>query len=108
LHENGRIIIEVPNIASYGFRKFGPDWFYLQREHLYYFKQKSLLALLENTGYKVEKCYSFGGFYVTKGRSGRDKMLAIPSGLKKPLIRVYLLICDLFGRHDFIGVVARK
>lgn len=108
LVDGGKLIIEVPNLDGYGFRKFGVRWFYLQREHLYYFNEKSLISLLENTGYTVEKHYRFGGFLVTKERPGRKKILALPRSLKKPLIRVYLWFCDLFGLHDFIGVVARK
>lgn len=108
LAEGGKLIIEVPNLDGYGFRKYGARWFYLQREHLYYFNEKSLVYLLESCGYTLEKRYRFGGFLVTKGRQGRKKILALPSALKKPLIRVYLWFCDLFGLHDFIGVVARK
>ena len=108
LAEGGKLIIEVPDRDGYGFRKFGARWFYLQREHLYYFNKKSLAYLLESSGYTVEKRYRFGGFLVTKGRPGRKGMLALPLTLKKPLLRAYLWVCDLFGLHDFIGVIAGK
>jgi len=108
LGEGGRLVIEVPNLDGFGFGKFGAEWFYLQREHLYYFNEKSLISLLERAGYTVEKHYCFGGFLVTKGRPGRKKLLALPPGLKKPLLYAYLRACDFFGLHDFIGVVARK
>ena len=107
LAADGKIIIEVPNIDSFGFKRFGPEWFYLQKEHLYYFDQKSLISLIERTGYRVEMSYRFGGFWVTKGNSGRKKVLNLPKSFKNPLIGVYLWGCDLFGLHDFIGVVAR-
>lgn len=108
LAEGGKLIIEMPDRDGYGFRKFGARWFYLQREHLYYFNKKSLIYLLESSGFTVEKRYRFGGFLVTKGRSDRGKVLALPLALKTPLIYGYLRLCDFFGLHDFIGVVATK
>lgn len=108
LRPGGRIVIEVPNIRSYGFRRFKGNWFYLQREHLYYFNPESLHTLARKAGFQVESNYDFGGFWVTKGTSGRNKLIKLPVVMKKGLIYAYFKVCDWFHLHDFTGIVLRN
>jgi SAM-dependent methyltransferase len=108
LRPGGRVVIEVPNIRSYGFSRFSGNWFYLQREHLYYFNPESLHGLARSSGFQVESNYDFGGFWVTKGKSGRNNLIKLPFVMKTGLIYGYFKICDWFNLHDFSGIVLRN
>ena len=109
LSVNGKIVIEVPNIDSFGFRKNKEKWFYLQKEHLCYFNEKSLEKLLKDLNLRIVKKYKFGGFIVTKlNYQKRKSLLSLPSFLKQPLIFMYFKFCDIFNLHDFIGYVVEK
>lgn len=109
LHTNGKIVIEVPNIDSFSFRKNKEKWFYLQKEHLCYFNEKSLEKLFKDLNLRIVKKYKFGGFIVTKlNIQKRKSLLSLPSFFKKPLIFMYFKFCDIFNLHDFIGYVVEE
>lgn len=56
LSQNGKIIIGIPNFASFEFKIFGRQWFHLQPDyHLWHFSPKSLNKMLKKTGFKIEK-----------------------------------------------------
>ena len=109
LNENGKIVIEVPNVNGYGFKKNKDKWFYLQKEHLYYFNENSLAKLFLSLNLKVIRKYKFGGFIVIKlNKNARKKFLKLPILLNKMLIFMYFKFCDIFDLHDFIGYVLEK
>ncbi len=56
LTPGGRILISVPNAASFQARLFGPNWLHLDLpRHLYHFTHASLVHLLGRAGFAVER-----------------------------------------------------
>jgi SAM-dependent methyltransferase len=52
----GRLVISVPNIESWGFRAFGPDWWPLELpRHLLHFTPATLKRLVEEQGLAVHE-----------------------------------------------------
>lgn len=52
----GRLVVSVPNAASFQARVFGAEWFHLDREHhLYHFTPAALRTLLERSGFHVAR-----------------------------------------------------
>jgi 2-polyprenyl-3-methyl-5-hydroxy-6-metoxy-1,4-benzoquinol methylase len=56
LRPGGSLVVSVPNLASWGFRAFGPDWWGLQLpHHLLHFTPATLTRLLEAHGLHVDR-----------------------------------------------------
>lgn len=54
LGPGGKIVIGVPNMASWEFKIFGQDWFHLVPEyHIWHFSPASIKKLLCKTGFKL-------------------------------------------------------
>jgi len=54
LEPNGRLVVQVPNAASWQFLLFGQNWNGIDiPRHLIDFKEKDLVALLESCGFEV-------------------------------------------------------
>lgn len=63
LKNNGLLFISVPNIESIMFTFLKGNWPGLQKEqHIWQFNKKSMLKLLNKTGFKVEKIWCETGF----------------------------------------------
>ena len=54
LKPGGSLVVAVPNFGSLQSRLFGKHWFHLDLpRHTYHFTRKSLLAILDNSGFKT-------------------------------------------------------
>jgi len=79
----GHLVIEVPNYGSWYARAFGNAWFHLDvPRHLYHFTRHTLSAMLEGTGFAVERVETrhaqydaFGAVQSTLNLFMRDKNL---------------------------------
>ena len=61
LRPGGLLVIVVPNIASWGFRTFGKDWFALDLpRHLLHFSPKTLTRLVQEHGLEVRALRMLG------------------------------------------------
>jgi SAM-dependent methyltransferase len=61
LSPGGRLVIEVPNCASQGFRSYGPLWPWTDLpRHLHFFTRRSLSKALEHCGYAVRRVLYVG------------------------------------------------
>lgn len=57
----GKLVIEVPNCASQGFRRYGPVWPWTDLpRHLHFFTRRSLATALEHCGYAVRRVVHVG------------------------------------------------
>jgi SAM-dependent methyltransferase len=61
LKKGGRFYVTTPNIAGFQARLFGGRWRSAIFDHLYLFSRKTLCALLERAGFRVERCSTWGG-----------------------------------------------
>jgi SAM-dependent methyltransferase len=53
LRPSGLLVVQVPNIASYQARRFGPDWFALDLpRHRFHFSEQTLTRLLREAGFE--------------------------------------------------------
>jgi SAM-dependent methyltransferase len=60
LRPAGRVVVAVPNFASWQARWAGPDWFHLDPpRHLYHFPASSLEGLLARSGFRVDSVHHF-------------------------------------------------
>lgn len=56
LSSSGKLVIAVPNIASYEFEKFGTNWFHLAPlYHVWFYSPSSMRKILQNSGLTTEK-----------------------------------------------------
>jgi SAM-dependent methyltransferase len=63
LHDDGRLIIEVPRLDSMTFRLFGRRWPGLQApQHTVLFDKRSLLAAMDSAGLEVVEHLPYGAF----------------------------------------------
>ena len=54
LNNNGKLIIGIPNHDSFEFKFFKTSWFHLvPKYHLWHFSTRSIIKLLEKTGFKT-------------------------------------------------------
>lgn len=60
LNPGGRFVVEVPNNACRGVRRFGELWYWLDvPRHLNFFTEASLRSITESSGIRVdETCFS--------------------------------------------------
>ena len=61
LKQDGHVFIITPNISGFQARFFGSRWRSAIFDHLYLFSKGTLIKLLKNTGFKIERCRSWGG-----------------------------------------------
>mgnify|MGYP006124682965 CR=1 FL=1 len=63
LKKNGKLVIEVPRLDSLTFKMFGKNWPGVQApQHTTMFDKKSLLKIIDQNGFKVEKYMAYGAF----------------------------------------------
>ena len=94
LRDCGYIFITTPNISGFQARIYGSLWRSAIFDHLYLFSKRTLINLLEDTGFTVESCHTWGGL-----ASGM-----VPSWIKKPAD--FLAKC--LGIGDVMIIRARK
>lgn len=58
LKNNGLVVIDVPNIASFWAKSLRTKWWFMKDMHTYHFTPKTLTKMLEKTGFKVIKTAS--------------------------------------------------
>ncbi|MFA6505524.1 MAG: class I SAM-dependent methyltransferase [Treponemataceae bacterium] len=61
LRPRGSLLIATPNIDGFQARLFGASWRSAIFDHLYLFSKKTLKALLEREGFRVERTVTWGG-----------------------------------------------
>jgi len=61
LKDGGRLFITTPNISGFQARLNGGHWRSAIFDHLYLFSDRTLSKLLKDTGFKVERCRTWGG-----------------------------------------------
>jgi 2-polyprenyl-3-methyl-5-hydroxy-6-metoxy-1,4-benzoquinol methylase len=61
LKRGGHLYITTPNIDGFQARLFGSRWRSAIFDHLYLFSRRTLAALLEHSGFRVERCRTWGG-----------------------------------------------
>jgi 2-polyprenyl-3-methyl-5-hydroxy-6-metoxy-1,4-benzoquinol methylase len=61
LADDGRIFITTPNISGFQARLTGGCWRSAIFDHLYLFSKRTLVSLLNDTGFKAEGIFTWGG-----------------------------------------------
>ena len=59
---SGRLILTTPNLDGFQARVLGGAWRSAIFDHLYLFSARSLRAMLEETGFRVERMVTWGGW----------------------------------------------
>jgi 2-polyprenyl-3-methyl-5-hydroxy-6-metoxy-1,4-benzoquinol methylase len=61
LRAGGLLVVGVPNLASWSFRRFGQNWYALELpRHLTHFTPETLSAMVETEGFKVQSLSQVG------------------------------------------------
>lgn len=119
LKSDGKLMIGVPNIASFNATMFGRYWWYLGAPvHTFNYTPHALSRLLEKQNFVVEKItynsdYSgvLGSFQIWLNRNTSRKSIEGWAYNQKPLRLVsqwIAKILDVFKTGDAIEVIARK
>jgi 2-polyprenyl-3-methyl-5-hydroxy-6-metoxy-1,4-benzoquinol methylase len=113
LREEGTLIVQVPNAASYQARIFGGAWSALDApRHRYHFTEHTLAALLSETGFKVTRRTLFSKSHNAHAlrQSLKAKMYRgfgrVPFLLTIPLIKPFDLAMTALGRGATLTVAA--
>jgi SAM-dependent methyltransferase len=92
--KGGRFYVTTPNIAGFQARLFGGNWRSAIFDHLYLFSRATLCALLERTGFRVERCSTWGG---------------LAAGIApKPVKALFDKAAKIFGFGDVMIIRAAK
>lgn len=68
LRPAGRVVVAVPNVASWQARLAGPEWYHLDvPRHLYHFDRRTLTHLLARAGLRVERVARVDPAYDVRG-----------------------------------------
>lgn len=118
LKRQGRLLLIVPNIDSLEFKIFRSKWYPLDiPRHIYHFSSKSLIALLKEYCFKVEKLRYCGGgvlllgsidylLHHKKGKHGTN--LADKNFLRIPAFFLVEIWLNLIKIGNLIEVQAHK
>ena len=118
LKEGGRLLIEVPNVASLSALLFGDRWYHLDvPRHLFHFSPRTLRPLLEKAGFaqvEISHLPTTSGFTgslqnIWNEASGnpKGKRLRWSRGLNLSLWPISSLLAKL-GQGEFVRAVAFK
>jgi len=95
LKKNGYMLLTTPRLDSFQQKLFKKDWRSYHRDHLTVFSKKTLKKIVEKSGFKVIKFFSWGGIAVDKG---------YPKWVKFIVDR----LVKLFNKGDVMFLLAKK
>lgn len=119
LRSRGKLYIGIPNGDSFAFRLFGRYWWYMGVPlHTYTYSVKTIVMLLERSGFKIVKVSFNSNFWSLlgslqiffnrnlgepshEGRLVRSKILILLANIAEKFL-------DLLGQGDAIEVIAEK
>jgi len=138
LPSGGYLILETPNLLGYTAKKAGKNWKLIYPEHLFYFNEENLAALLQKVGFEITRHgkRDFNQYHFSIGESlwrlglrtktftysqhctaapkesfnttKNTAKISILQILKQPLILTLSHIVVFLQRLDYIWIVARK
>ncbi len=110
----GKVILACPNIESWGFRRYGVDWFGLDLpRHLTHFTADTLTGMLQTAGFQVESLRTLRHSDWLRSsvklsvRSGRARFTDRLLGWK-PLAKFVGWWVYILGRSDCLIAVAER
>ncbi|HYH64716.1 MAG TPA: class I SAM-dependent methyltransferase [Urbifossiella sp.] len=108
----GRAYLVVPNLASWGYRAFGPAWFALDvPRHLLHFTPDTLRRLVEGCGFAVEATGTIGrakGAGESAARAGRAATWVGRACRLRAARSLFARAAEWAGRGDDLALLARK
>jgi SAM-dependent methyltransferase len=108
LRPGGRLFVEVPNIDSVRARRAGEDWFHLDAEHhVAHYAPRSLRALLERAGFRVELIESVApATFLRLGKAVTPRGVAFLA--REALVTRAWPLARHGWRHELLRAVARR
>ncbi|MFZ5998718.1 MAG: class I SAM-dependent methyltransferase [Nitrospirota bacterium] len=108
LAPGGRVLISLPNFRSLETFLFKGKWYHIDApRHLYHFTPATLKALLERTGFEMERIY-LKKSVSTVTRSLENYGLTVSKSVEKYIISNILKISKLLGLSEEILCIAVK
>ena len=113
LAPGGLLVAEVPNIAGWAARRFGPDWYHLDLpRHLHHFTPTTLQRVFRRVGFRsMRLTYSrrASGHKMSHKRHGaQGHRLSLMLARRKRVWRLAGWIESLLGHADVIRITARR
>ena len=97
LQDDGLLIIDTPNAKSANIRREKPNWKGFNPFHIFLFSKRNLMTLMKNSGYRVEKIFSY-----CNNRWSEEQ-----NGLKKPAVSIKHKVKDILGKVYLLDVAER-
>ena len=92
MKDNGLLIIDTPNAKSANISREKPNWKGFNPFHIFLFSKRALTTLMENSGYRVEKIFSYCNNGWSEEQHGhKSQAVSIKHMVKNILEKVYLL-----------------
>ncbi len=92
MQDDGLLIVDTPNAGSANIGRQKPSWKGFNPFHIFLFSKQNLAALMENSGYFVEKVFSYGNEEWSEEQLNcRKQSINIKRMLKNTLKKLYLL-----------------
>ena len=88
LADDGMLVVQTHNIASWEARLFGPDWFNVEApRHVWHFTPQTLERLLADNHFVKRDLFHYGSAYVTERSIENRRGRAFPSSSVDRLLR---------------------
>ncbi len=111
LKPKGELIIEVPNIDSTLYKKFGKYWIHFDApRHLFDFSDKTLRMYIKKAGFKIKRIKRFSYPYslLTSIRYKKGKKGIVANKFLNVIALPVTFFIDIFGKGDVIETVLEK
>lgn len=114
LADDGLLVVQTHNIASWEARHFGPDWFNIEApRHVWHFSPATLGRLLANNGFRQDDLLHYGAAFVTERSIENRRRRAFPSSfldrvLRKAVVAPAAKLAPRLGQGIMIEAYCRK
>lgn len=114
LADDGLLVVQTHNIASWEARYFGADWFNVEApRHVWHFSPATLARLLENNRFGQDDLLHYGSAYVTERSIENRRGRAFPTSgldrlLRKAVVSPAAQILPKIGQGIMIEAYCRK
>lgn len=93
LADDGLLVVQTHNIASWEARFFGPHWFNIEApRHVWHFSPETLGKLLQNNGFKQDVLLHYGAAYVTERSIENRRGKVFPSSAFDRIARKMIVV----------------
>jgi 2-polyprenyl-3-methyl-5-hydroxy-6-metoxy-1,4-benzoquinol methylase len=97
MQDDGFLIIDTPNAGSANICREKPSWKGFNPFHIFLFSKRDLMTLMEHSGYRVEKIFSYGNDGWSEEQDARGR----------PAVAIKHMVKNILGKANLLDVAGR-